>query len=37
MAKEALRSIEDIVKRPGDEKVIGSYYLELSSAEDWRF
>jgi len=30
MAKEALRSIEDIVKRPGDEKVIGSYYLEFS-------
>ena len=30
MAKEALRSVEDIVKRLGDGKAIGSYYLEFS-------
>jgi len=30
MAKEALQSVGDIVKRSGDEKVIGSYYLEFS-------
>jgi len=29
-AEEALRSVEDIVKRLGDGKVIGSYYLEFS-------
>jgi len=30
MAEEALRSVEDIIKRLGDGKVIGSYYLEFS-------
>jgi 2-polyprenyl-3-methyl-5-hydroxy-6-metoxy-1,4-benzoquinol methylase len=29
MAEEALRSVEDNVKRLGDEKVVGSYYLEF--------
>jgi len=29
-AEEALRSVEDIVKRLGDGKAIGSYYLEFS-------
>jgi 2-polyprenyl-3-methyl-5-hydroxy-6-metoxy-1,4-benzoquinol methylase len=30
LAEETLRSVEYIVKRLGDEKVIGSYYLEFS-------
>jgi SAM-dependent methyltransferase len=30
LAEEALRSIEDIVKRLGDGKAVGSYYLEFS-------
>jgi 2-polyprenyl-3-methyl-5-hydroxy-6-metoxy-1,4-benzoquinol methylase len=30
LAEEALRSVEDIVEGLGDEKVIGSYYLEFN-------
>jgi len=30
LADEALRSVEDIVEGLGDEKIIGSYYLEFN-------
>jgi hypothetical protein len=30
MAEKALRNVEDIIKRLGDGKVIGSYYLEFN-------
>ena len=29
-AEKALRNVEDIIKRLGDGKVIGSYYLEFN-------